>query len=265
MWARSVFWLRLAAVVWVALVVIGSSLQSTGAIPSLPKLEPWVWAFSLVLLAVDNAGTLISRGVHRRWRGRTAEIESALLTMHVQVSKHGIPFEQLGSGIFVVSPRDRFFRRSDQPLRLSRHLRYRPSNYPQQSGVAWAPGKGAVGVCWEARKPVHRNWHNLAKKWRHVDTIADDTWTRIKEETKMGFSKSEFLSIVDKYSEILAVPIWHPEKDNKLIGIMSIDRTYLESNDAFLPVLGSKETREDVVTTSSLVSRILKPTRLIDS
>lgn len=257
MWPRVVFWLRLGAVAWVTLVGVVAALQASGTVPRLPKLEPWAWAFSLVILGIDNAGTLISRGVHKIARERNAELEKALMSLLIDVARSGgVRFEDLGASVFQPSRLDRLVRR--EPHQLVRTVRFRPSDYPLQSGIDWAPSKGAVGAAWSGRKEVYKNWRNIAERWGGVDDMSDDQFKRISASSRMNFSKKEFLAIAGKYSEVLVLPIWHRKK-NRMIGVLSIDRAFKAEDATFTPELEKKGTREVAAATASLVGRILHP------
>lgn len=260
-WPKVVFWLRLAAVAWAATIPIVLILQTNGLVPALPKLETAAWIISLVVLGVDNLGTLISRAVHRRIRSVDGEVEKVLLGALNDISRSaGIQFWEMGASVYRPSRLDRMFRPSREPRRLVRIKRFRPTGYPQQSGVNWAPGKGVVGVCWESRKELYKDWTAIARAWGGSE-INDDQFGKIPHATRMGFTRREFATIADKYAEIIAVPIWHSRKDNKMIGVLSIDRSFRDDDASVTVQLGKKGTREVAAATASVVSRILVPNR----
>jgi hypothetical protein len=264
MWLNRLFFgMRIGAVLWVAAVGIVAALQASGLVPDLPKLEPWAWAVSLVVLGVDNAGTLVLRAQQSHRRGQNQQIEKALQSLLIEVAKGGkVRFEELGASVYRPSRRDRFNRKDQDPDLILRVVRYRPAGYPQQSGVTWTPSKGIVGRAWSSRREAYIDWRPIVARYAGVADMTDEQFLKkIPEKTRLGFTRTEFVAIVDKYSEILAVPIWHGRKDNKLVGVLSIDRAYKADDATFNPQLNAKGTREVAVATGSVVARILFPVR----
>ncbi|WP_168626987.1 hypothetical protein [Cryobacterium sp. BB307] len=247
--------MRIGALLWVTVVGVTAALQANGLVPNLPRLEPFAWAFSLVVIGVDNAGSLVVR----RWEDNRAilsrKIETALMALLIGLvkGKKELRFEELGANVYTVSWLDKTLQRSDEARRLKRIKRFRPG-YPQQSGIRWTPRTGTVGQCWSERREVHWTGHNLAK--RHAGTsFSEEEFLNIRKDTRQGFTREEFQSIVGKYSEILAVPIWHPQKDGKMLGVLTIDRAYKQSDDVFVPMLA--KSGESAAATASVVARNL--------
>jgi len=107
---------------------------------------------------------------------------------------------------------------------LFRVLHFRLSASPQPSTVVWTPGKGAIGQCVRSRRAVHKNWSPIARRYRHKPPSAAK-YASLPAETKSGFTYEEFIGIVEKYAEILAVPIMSEDGAN-ILGVISIDRPY---------------------------------------
>jgi hypothetical protein len=257
-WSRLVKWLRISAAVWAGGVPVVLVLQAIKVVPALPKLETAAWIISLVIIGVDNVGTLFSRSRNARRRTRDDEIGKALMSLLIDLARNStVRFEELGASIHVVSRRDRIRGRSANPARLVRIERFRPSGYPSESGVHWTPAKGAVGEAWTKRKAIYRNWSAVGKKWDGVD-ISEERWAKIPKDTKDGFDRGDFMAIVGKYSEVLAEPIWHPD-GGRLVGILSIDRAFSAVEVSFKPELDAQGTRQIATATASVVGNILIP------
>ncbi|MGC5224894.1 hypothetical protein ACPW96_20205 [Micromonospora sp. DT81.3] len=258
-WSRTVFWLRIGAALFAGAVGVLAVLDYYGVITLLPSFEPIVWSISLAIIAVDNIGSLISRGIRARVGRRNERIEKALMGLMISLVKNrSLRFEDLGVSVYVPWWRDRFRRRPHMHVRLKRIVRYRPAGYPPQSGVSWTPGKGVVGEAWSRRKTRHKNWHAIAARYAGQD-ITEDQFLQIPEATRYGFAYEEFVSIVGKYSEVLAEPIWHGWKDRVMVGVLAIDRPYKAEEHTFRTQLDKKPTLEVAAASASTVGGILKP------
>lgn len=261
MWSRIVFWLRLGAAVFAGVAaVLGVYNYYATQENKLPLwVEPAIWGVSLGIIMFDNVGTLVSRKIHAVRGDRQRRIEKSLMSLIIRLSKdHGIPFDELGASVYVPSRIDLMMRRPLHQVRLKRIIRYRPTGFPQQSGVAWTPQKGKVGESWRMKSTRYLNSHKIAAKYRSTE-LTQAQFGRISESTRGGFSRQEFMSIIGKYSEIAAEPIWHGGKERTMLGVLSIDRAYIDEDDKFSPKLDKKTTREVSAAVASTVSDILKP------
>jgi hypothetical protein len=257
-WKRFTFWLRIGAVLWVALLGLTVALQSTGLVPDLPKLEPIAWAVSLVIIAGDNVGSLLARWVRREQSERLAEIRTALRGVLIELSKtDDMRFEELGASVWIVpSWRDRhlYFWRPDA---LKRAIRERPAQFPQKSGVEWTRGKGNVGACWDREATQYLDCRSRADAWSgSTPTQAD--YNALSEVDRAGLTYPDFVRIAKKYTEVLAEPIWHPTRDNVLIGVLSIDRARRADGGSFTPQLNPEKAGDRAAMTAVVVGRILK-------
>lgn len=259
MWPAISLTVRVIIVAYTVLVGLGAALKAVGVITPLPQLESWVWFVSLIVLGVENIVTLVIRHFRKTKIDRAAKLEDALASALIQIVRTSpkLHLEELGANVYVVSRFDSFFNKPHDRMRLRRVARLRPARYPQQSGVEWASGKGAVGLCWAGKKRVYKDWFALAEK--HGDADLDQAaFEQIPAATRCGFTRTEFLSIVGKYSEVLAEPIWDPRKTGVILGVITIDRAYRASNEVHMPQLNKRTTHESVGIAAGVVSRILK-------
>ncbi len=107
-------------------------------------------------------------------------------------------------------------------LGLVREIRYRLTDTPLASNVAWASGKGVVGTCWRDERPQYFHWAPVAKRWGGNKLPDQAKFQTLPEKTASNFTYKEFIGIVDKYAEILAVPIMS-EHGDKMLGVVSFD------------------------------------------
>ena len=112
----------------------------------------------------------------------------------------------------------RTHRRSDV---LKRQGRLRLSDYPQPDSVLWSKGKGVIGRCWEDRDVVYKNWTATQARWAQTEEMTDADWKALSKRDRWGFDQGEYLRLVRKYSQILAVPI--KDDDGNVLGCISVD------------------------------------------
>lgn len=261
-WTGFVIGARIFAVVFAAAVPIGIGLHNAGHIEFSAAAETWVWIVGLVVLGVDNLGTLISRKHYGDNRKLIESLDGALMQLLVGISKSkSARLEELGASIWVrrrfSSPR--LWRTGEVPLRRLR--RFRPMNYPHQSNVAWSSRMGAVGACWEAGRRCYRNLWRLSSQWDEaaLDTLTDDQFAKMSAESRSGFTYAEFKQVAGKYSEVVATPIFSATPKPKIIGVLSLDRGMpdLGDNESFVPALDSRRVREDIEVIVELIGRRL--------
>lgn len=260
MWPAISLTARIVIIAYTAIVGLGAAANALGFVTPLPELEMWIWFLSLIVLGVENVITLFVRHVRTRRGKRGAALEDALATALIQIVRENpaLHLEELGANVYMFSRWDRFRRVDHEQTRLNRVARLRPGRYPQQSGVDWAAGKGAVGVCWSMKKRIHRDWHALAEKYGSAE-LDRATFDAIPDATRCGFTLTEFQAIVGKYSEVLAEPIWDPRKTGVITGVITIDRAYRATSEVFMAQLDKRATHASAGIAAGVVSRILKP------
>lgn len=259
-WKWSVLIARILAVVWVGTVAVGAALEDHEILPGLAKFESAAWAVSLGVIGIDNLGSLIVNTVRRRRARTKALVERTLMGLLLQLSKGKVlRFEEMSASVFVPTRWSRvqrfLFRHGDGGTRLKRYKQLRPIGHPQQSGVVFESGVGIVGECWRLRKRSYRDLHALAQKWSEVDP-SEEGFNNMRDDTRQGFTYRQFLVIGAKYSEVLAEPIWDGERDNKLIGVVSLDRPYAPVAD-FKPKLNTEDAREQLAAIATVLGRIM--------
>lgn len=263
LWDRFVFALRVIAGLWVAAVTVISALQASQLMPQSPKLEPFAWVFSLVIIGVDSVGSLFANRVRRKRAVKQAGVEKALMSLLLTLSQRRVlRFEELSASVFVPTRWSRLarwlLRRDPDHIVLGRFAQFRPGGHPQQSGIKFTPAKGVVGECWRARRFTSRNLHALAERWGNSD-LTEEAFRLMRADTRQGLSLAEFKAVASKYSEIAAEPIWHSRKDGKLVGVLTLDRPRRVSADQFTPKLDSRETQEQLALIARVVGGILHP------
>ncbi len=257
-WKRLTLVLRIGAVLWAAILGLTVALQSTGLVPDLPKLEPFAWAVSLIIIAGDNVGSLAARKLRRDRNEQLAEVRTALSGILIELSKTDeMRFEELGASVWTVPNWRERYLYFWKPNILKRAVRERPAQFPQKSAIEWTPGKGNIGRCWEQQATQYLDCHARADRWSG-DTPTEAEFAALPEQDRAGLTYADFLKIAKKYTEVLAEPIWHPTRENVLIGVLSIDRARRLDGGSFTPQLDPEKSGHRAATTAVMVGRILK-------
>lgn len=174
---------------------------------------------------------------------RTRMMVALVTALDLIAERRSVRLPQLGASVFGIKRRwtRKCFVVPWYEQRLQRLLRFRLSEYPPESSVVWTRGKGAIGACWEKNIPVlvdRRPVSALYGRPRHPTETQFDALT---EEERRGFTYSEFIQTIDKYGEILAVPIV-AKNSGEQIGVLSIDclaESYADQHAP--PILSGKE------------------------
>jgi hypothetical protein len=106
--------------------------------------------------------------------------------------------------------------------RLVRLVRLRLSDNPNESEVVWTKGKGAIGECWANKVPVLHDRRRAAATFGRDHYPSEAEFAQLSSEERRGMTRSEFVETIDKYGEILAVPIVE-QHSGKILGVLSID------------------------------------------
>ncbi|SNR98600.1 PDC sensor domain-containing protein [Blastococcus mobilis] len=187
----------------------------------LPLSDGRQLAFVIVLASIaliDNVRHAVRRFFEPQKEQAQIRVQKPIIGVLLALAQtKNLQVKHLGSSIFVLRRTGLLRRR-----KLVRVIRFRLANHPQATQVEWGKGKGAVGTCWETGRAEYRYRRPVAEKYgaRNL-TDAEFAELQKKKGVTSGFSRTEFMSMVCKYAEILAVPIRSPEGELK--GVVSID------------------------------------------
>lgn len=262
-WKHVVFWLRIASIVFAGVVALGFLLSDRGFITVTPGAEKWVWGSSLVIIAVDNVGTLIARRVREDKNTLQNDIDAILMQLFSGISKSKrARFEELGGSVWVKRRPQRIKYLRRRVVELTRLRRLRGMDFPHQSGITFTSQTGVVGECWRTRRSRYRNLYDHSKRYTSegVSELTNESFSRVGKDSKMGFDLLEFQATSGKYSEIAATPIFSDRTPNKLLGVLSIDRAMPQngSGEKFQAILNQTRTQEDIEVIVKLIARVLE-------
>lgn len=200
-------------------------------------LQIWVVGALLVLTAGDAIRRALVRSQVVAEERKRVEVRNILASAIVAIADSlKISVSQLGAGVFLVKPRG--VRRTESLIRTER-VRIPDDLY--ETKVHFTRGKGAVGSCWEHRRVIHQNLHQINDKYYDEPELIDHRWDSLSENTTKGFTKEEFTAIVGKYAEVLAVPIMD---NGTLVGCIALDRRWEQTPDAGRSLLNSDATKK---------------------
>ncbi|PKI89857.1 hypothetical protein CW368_11855 [Actinomycetales bacterium SN12] len=199
---------------------------------------------------IDSVWSAVATFIGRGRKASQERIRLLLLPVIREVARrHKVDITLLGASVFRV--RRQFLVGKKM---LERVDRYRMSDFPQQSKVNWLPGKGAIGEAWRQVAIRHVDWRPIQARWGDgkIETEAD--WARVPAEDRCGLTMAEFLNIVDKYAEVLAIPILKPGT-TKCDGVLSLD-VPIRANVGRL-VLSDGDTVEKATEAATVIHNVL--------
>jgi hypothetical protein len=193
----------------------------------IPSKEAWagasVLAISYIVLAVLTAlhqGRQVFDHKSSEREKQLSEAREALsnycrtAAAHIDEACPNIRLAKVGIHIWVVTGR------REKTKRLERTAAFTLKNRPT-SAVVWRKGKGVLGTCWEAEKPVRVNLaENLYPKYPlGGDAEAFDA---LPEDERLGMTAAE----VDKtrqYQAVVAFPLHRSTGSKDFVGALSVD------------------------------------------
>ncbi|MBN9239930.1 MAG: hypothetical protein J0J03_09665 [Leifsonia sp.] len=238
----------------VALVVgTGKALVDIGVLNSKPGYGSLVIIGGGIVVFVDAIGRIIIANHQHKSSTMQADLDKAVQSTLKTVSEAtGLDVWSLGGSVFV--PRKAGLAR--RTLILDRVARVRLSDSPQATAVKWTPGKGVVGQVWEERRAKYQSWRKIAERYT-ADQLTPESFDRIREETRSGFTFAEFRGIVEKYAEIRAVPIWDTAQKT-VIGVFSIDVSMTDKHPSLGNCLASQQAKETAERGAAVLSNVLR-------
>jgi len=191
---------------------------------------PWIVVavasgFGLVVF-LDNI-RLVKRRLqaHERHAMRSRMHQPLVGALNAVTTARSVELPALGISVFAVK-RSWYFKWYLIPwrkTRLKRLFRFRLSEHPAESKVDWTIGKGTIGECWRDGVPVLHDRRQVAARYGRGSYPADDlAYSALTQSDRCGFTRDEFVQTIDKYGEILAVPI-NARHSGDMIGVLSVD------------------------------------------
>jgi hypothetical protein len=173
----------------------------------------------------DNTRALIQASSEaKRSEAKRKVFRDTVAALSTIAEKNSISIMHLGASVFLIKKkivwvgwRKGFWRR---PEILDRWDRIRLSDHPQPSKVRWSLGKGAVGSAWKTGRAAHRDWKNINARWGSRSPTTQQ-FAGMAAHTRAGLEHAEFVALLGKYSETLAVPIMND--GGRVFGVLSVD------------------------------------------
>lgn len=242
LWARIVWNIGIA----VYTAIVGITLLLDARIPD----HRWKWIHSPKLLIPLVAGLLVLTlfdTIRRAWKRLTVrdrellrvQVRNQLASVIVTIAENeGINVSDVGCGIFVVRPAGWFNHRPEQMIRPER---VRIPDDLHETKVEFTQGKGAVGQAWEHKIPAHTDWIAINEKYNGRPDYIAKRWEKIPDATKRNFTMAEFIGMVGKYAEVIAVPIID---EGKFLGCIAVDRRWNENDPTARCLLNTERTKK---------------------
>ncbi|WP_054246368.1 hypothetical protein [Rhodococcus opacus] len=219
-----------------AALVLALQALSQAKIFENPTWLPVVLGLAVAFLTLsDNARAAVRTARAPQRENAHMRVQKAAIAAVIEISKTtGVELEVIGGSVFTVHKRIAW-KKSLKCVRLqnalTRPVRFRVQDYPQASTVKWLSGKGAIGETLRHRSYAYIHWAPIAKRHGGPPPITREKFAAIQTGTRAGFTYKEFVGIVQKYAEILAVPIMS-EDGAKILGVFAIDRPYVPGDNS---------------------------------
>lgn len=203
-----------------------------GAALTLVELELWkppVWGLFLLISAIPLTALVdsIVQGRRERTIGETRDDEIDRLKACVALAAEIHEYTQIDLTIIGVSvwgihtPGRGMVGRPVAEPSLYRLTRFRVSAHPTPSDASWTRGRGVIGRCWRDEDVAFKDWTSLQDTYAGATSMSESRWSALSEERRWGFERSQFLSGIRKYAQVLAVPI--KDEHGVFIGCLSVD------------------------------------------
>jgi hypothetical protein len=220
----SIFYRVLFALAGLAVVVINALIERK-IVDWNPLIAVYVASAVGAIAVADNLAQLKFKYDAQERNAARSRMHKPVISGLVSITKaRPVDFEQLGVSVFGIR-REWVRKYKVVPLyleRLHRSLRFRLSDYPSESPVSWTKDKGAIGECWEKGIAVRHDRRAAAAAFGDPSVATEAMFATLTPEQRSGFTFAEFVETIEKYGEILAVPV-RAKHSGELIGILSID------------------------------------------
>lgn len=241
----------LAAVAFI--VGTGKALVDLGVVNSQPGLGSLVIIGGAGIVLVDSVGRIIASNRQANAATIRVDMEKAVQSTLKTISDvTGLDVWSLGGSVFRPKKVGFLWWRS---LELDRVARVRLSDSPQATSVKWVPTKGVVGQVWQERRGKYISWKAVAERYP-AEELTPEAFATIREQTRSGFTFAEFRGIVEKYAEILGVPIWDSQQ-REVIGVLSIDVAMTDKHEKLGSCLGGQQARETAERGAAVLSNVI--------
>jgi hypothetical protein len=203
------------------------------------RLDPptWlIWASLLsgsVAVVANGAVDVVRAGEHGGTAYSASDRQKFLSGCAIEIQQElKIPATSIGVSLWAVyRPRRTLVqwarsvsRRPGDPARfLYRVERFRITD-PGAIDEAWPEGRGIIGRCVESNDQTFRDYRSVQKKYPRDKPLSESQWKQIcKADQDDGFVDTDFLRMVHRYEQVLALPI--ADTEGKVVGCISVDVT----------------------------------------
>jgi hypothetical protein len=244
-------WIGITTTYRVALALAGASIGVLQVLVSTKVVtwSPWVVvsiASALGAIAfVDNTRLVYHKfRMHERELARSRMHKPLIGALNAVATARGIPLQCLGISVFAVRSRlgVKGYVIPWEKRRLKRVFRFRLSDWPPRSAVNWSEGKGTIGECWGTGVKAFHDRREVAARFGGRPPTESEFGVMSAAE-RSGFTRAEFVQTINKYGEILAVPI-AKDHSGQIVGVLSIDCLATAYADGVTTILGGADIEE---------------------
>jgi hypothetical protein len=175
-----------------------------------PLTVVWIACAVGLVTFLDNLRLLYQKFNSRERKALRAKMHIPLMgALDAVASAQQVPLASLGISVFKIRLRlGRVGHVIPWPQRrLVRVYRFRLSEYPPPSKIIWNRGKGTIGECWRTGIAVLHDRRGVAARYGGDRHPTEQSYKNLPRDVQTGFTHAEFIRTIDKYGEIVAVPI----------------------------------------------------------
>lgn len=250
------FWLVVAAATaalsvdaaYTKTVTVTIRVTGTTTTTSKSPIPHWAVIASIAVLAlgafVSSARGVLTQVWEERTLGFRRKVENhlqAILVTLGESSQIKTPWSEIGlhawlipASYRMITPRYGVRRHAPKKLReymrrpqmtpaLKRRGKLRMKGHQTPTGIDWRRGRGAIGKCWDTKKPVFfNNERDYAPYWND-----EAAWNNAPDDITMNLRFSELGRLEGRYGDVVVYPIFkarneadeHPE----VVGCIAFD------------------------------------------
>jgi len=175
--------------------------------------DPAVWiTFILCVAAIVDGVLQLVRAPSEERATIKLDLEQLARRAFVPINKHlpTVAINQLGVHVWTT--------RDD---RLERLVKYTVEQQRAATPIPWVRGKGVIGLAWRQKRNLIAELTDIYAK---ADTLDAAAFEALDPDERYGLSAEE-IRRGGRYKSVLACPLTDEQRENEVIGVLSVDCT----------------------------------------
>jgi hypothetical protein len=207
--------------------------------------DPAVWITTILCAAAVVYNVLQLVGAPDEERATIKlDIEQLARRTFVYINRHlpNVRINQLGVHVWTTD--------GD---RLKRLVKYTMEQQRATTPITWTRGKGVIGLAWRQKRNLIADLTDIYAK---ADTLDPAAFEALDPEERYGLSAAEIRS-GGRYKSVLACPLTDEQRENEVIGVLSVDCSVVVPSAALEALLYDREFQDVLGSCESALRRYL--------